>query len=197
MLLLVALVGGTAYAQEMKASMNLLANPDFDFHAFMNHRDGRTEAWTSHNVAFWNTQTWGDITVQRESHVDPAIRPEFSTHNLVSIAPGKSLWQFLTLPEAGLAHGDHVSLFAYGYQSTPGALQARIKLMKLDSEDGTWCPKDYGMDDDRTFPKQSRGGLVVAKSYQTRSDQTGRVELRIEDAGNPGPLPHRPRLPLR
>ena len=68
------------------AAPNLLTNPRFEFHAFENHRLGSTVSFTSHNVAFWNTEAWGDITVTRESHVDPKIRPAFSTGSLVSLA---------------------------------------------------------------------------------------------------------------
>jgi len=164
------------------ASMNLLTNPGFDFHAFENHRLGRAVSYTSHNVAFWNTDAWGDITVTRESRVNADIRPAFSTGNLVSIAPGKRIWQFFTLPEAGLAHGDRISLFVYGNQPEPSALRASIKLMKLDSEDGKWSPKDYGMGDARTFPRHARGEMVVAKSYETTADATGTIALTFEDA---------------
>ncbi|OGV75027.1 MAG: hypothetical protein A3K19_06215 [Lentisphaerae bacterium RIFOXYB12_FULL_65_16] len=162
---------------------NLLQNPSFEFHAFENHRLGRAVSYTSGNVAFWNCSAWGDITVTREAHVDPAIRPAFSTGNLVTIQPGKAFWQFFTLPEAGLAHGEKISLFVYGNQAEANALQARIKLLKIDSEDGTWCPKaDFKMSDDRTFPRHARGELVVAKQYEVASDTTGAVELRIDGA---------------
>jgi len=166
--------------------VNLLLNPTFEFHAFENHRLGRAVSHESHNVAFWNTDAWGDITVMRESHVSAEIRPDFSTHNLVSIAPGKRFWQFFTLPEAGLGHGDRVSLFAYGRQEAPSTLYARIKLMKIDSEDGTWSPKEFGMADERTFPRHARGELVVAKSYEAASETAGSVELRIDGAEIPG-----------
>ena len=54
--------------------------------------------------------------------------------------------------------------------------------MKLDSEDGTWIPSEFGMADERTFPRHARGELVVAKSYEVSSEQTGSVQLRIDDA---------------
>ena len=163
-------------------TVNLLLNPTFEFHAFENHRLGRAVSYESHNVACWNTDAWGDIRVVRESHVSAKIRPAVSTHNMVSIAPGKRFWQFFTLPEVLLAHGDCVSLFAYGYQEAPSTLHARIKLMKLDSKDGTWSPADVGMSDERTFPRHARGELVVAKSYEVASETAGRVELRIDAA---------------
>ncbi|MEW6358141.1 MAG: SGNH/GDSL hydrolase family protein [Planctomycetota bacterium] len=180
--LLLASFSVSLTAQEEKPSMNLLLNPSFEFHTFLNHREGKAESFRSHNVAFWNTDAWGDVTVTRESHVDATIRPPFTTRNMVSIAPGKRMWQFFTLPEAGLGHGDRVSLMAYGNQSKPGALRASVKLMKLDSEDGTWTPADFGYADKRTFPKHSRGELVVARSYDAASDKTGPVELKVENA---------------
>ena len=171
-----------AFAQENQTPMNLLLNPHFEFHAFENHRLGKRVSYTSHSVAFWNCNAWGDITVTRESHVDSEIRLPFSVHNMVSIAPGKTFWQFFTLPEAGLGHGDRVSLFVAGNQAKPDALRARILLMKLDSEDGTWKPTDFGFADKRAFPKHARGELVVAKRYETSSEKTGAIELRIENA---------------
>ncbi|MCP4639315.1 MAG: hypothetical protein GY851_02725, partial [bacterium] len=161
---------------------NLLLNADFSYHAFANHRLGEREAFQSHNVAHWNTDAWGDITVVREAHVDAAIRPSESAGALVRIPPGKRMWQFFTLPEARLAHGDVVSLIVGGRQAVAGALRAHVKVMKLDSEGGTWKPTEFGMSDKRTFPRQSRGELVVAHDYAASSDSVGAVELRIENA---------------
>ena len=55
--------------------VNLLLNPRFEFHSFINHREGKAISYESHYVAFWNTDAWGEITVRRESHLDPAARP--------------------------------------------------------------------------------------------------------------------------
>jgi hypothetical protein len=161
---------------------NLLLNPDFEFHAFENHRLGKAISYLSHNVAYWNTDAWGDITVTRESHIPSEIRPDYTTHNIVSIEPGKKIWQFFTLPEADLALGDHVSLFAGGYQTEPNAIKVCIKLLKLDSEDGTWSPADYGMVDKIIYPKYSRGEPVVAKQYATSSMDRGKITLKIDNA---------------
>jgi hypothetical protein len=161
---------------------NLLLNPDFNFHSFINHRDGKAISYSSHDVAFWNTDTWGDIEVMRESHGPDIVLPGFSTHNLIAINPGKKIWQFFTLPEAGLAHGEQLSLSVYGYQKKGSLLKAKIKLMKLDSEDGEWSPKDFGMKDSRHFPKHSRGELVVAKEYNKSENKSGLINLNIEDA---------------
>ena len=163
-------------------AQNLLLNPDFDFHSFTNHRNGEAVSYSSGNTAFWNTDSWGDIQVMRESHAPDSIRPSFSTHNMVAIKPGKKIWQFFTLPEAGLAHNDPISLKVFGYQGQPGALKAKIKLMKLDSEDGEWSPKEFGLKDQRTFPRHSRGEMVVAKEYSIASNQKGMVELIIDNA---------------
>ena len=100
----------------------------------------------------------------------------------MSVAPGKRFWQFFALPEVHLAHGEQVSLFAYGYQEAPGALHARIRLMAVDSADGTWSPKEFGMADERTFPRHARGELVTAKRYETSSEDTGQVRLTIAGA---------------
>lgn len=75
---------------------NLILNPSFEFHSFMSHRTGIASDFKSHNVAFWNTEEWGDIEVIRESHVSKPIRPDFSTHNLVAISPGKRYGNFYT-----------------------------------------------------------------------------------------------------
>ncbi len=179
---LAALALLTTAAHGSAEPMNLLLNPRFEFHSFANHRDGRAVSYESGNVAFWNTDAWGDIRVAREAHAPEEVRPDFSPGNLVSLAPGKRFWQFFTLPEAELAPGETVSLFAYGWQPAAGALRASIRLMKLDSEDGEWTPTDYGMSDERTFPRHSRGEPVVAQSHETTSDGTGRVELRIDGA---------------
>lgn len=181
-LLLSAALAANADTQGPAMSRNLLANPTFEFHALGPHRTGRADGYMSRNVAFWNTDAWGDITVIRESHAPVEIRPGFSAGNLVSIQPGKRFWQFFTLPEAGLGHGEALSLLVYGNQPAAGALKASVRLMKLDSEDGTWNPKDFGMPRDESFPRHSRGELVVARSYDATSDQTGPVELRIENA---------------
>lgn len=174
-------LGFTAPHAQSAPPSNLLTNPQFAFHAFENHRLGDKASFTSHNVAFWNTDAWGDITVTRPSHVDPAVRPAYGNQGLVSIAPGKKLWQFATLPELGLSHGDHLSLVVGGYQPAAGTLRARVKVLKLDSEDGTWSPADFGFADKRTFPRHSRGELVVAASKEAQSDQVGAVELRVSD----------------
>jgi len=165
---------------------NLLVNPCFAFHSFTPHRLGKPVNYRSHNVAFWNTDAWGDITVVREANAPADVRPPFSTGALVRIEPGKRFFQFATLPETGLAHGDAVSLHVFGFQRHPGALIARIRMLKLDSEDGTWRPADFGMRDKRTFPKHGRGELVTARLFETRSDGADRVELRIENARIPG-----------
>ncbi len=162
--------------------VNLLLNSDFAFHAFRDHRHGEPENYRSHNVAFWNTEAWGDITVVRQSHVDAKVRPKFWSKNLVSLRPGSRFWQFFTLPEVGLVHGENVSLTAFGFQDAPNALIARVVVLKVDSEDGTWSPADFGLSDKRAFARHGRGELVAAKTYEARSSETGQVKLKIESA---------------
>jgi hypothetical protein len=172
----------SSFSQDKNLSTNLLLNPVFDFHSFINHREGKPVSFSSHNIAFWNTDNWGDIEVIRESHVSDKIRPVFSTNNLVAINPGKKIWQFFTLPEAGLSHGEQLNLSVYGYQKKGNMIIARIKLMKPDSEDGEWSPKDFGMKDSRTFPRHSRGELVTAKEYNISDIKPGTIELKIKNA---------------
>ena len=176
------LFSSATWAEEGAAPANLLLNPDFAFHAFQDHRKGEPENFRSHNVACWNTEAWGDITVVRQSHIDERIRPSFWSQNLVSLRPGARFWQFFTLPEAGLVHGQGVSLTAYGFQDSPGALVARVVVLKVDSQEGTWKPADFGLSDKRTFARHGRGELVAAKTYEARSSETGQVELTIEGA---------------
>ncbi|MBC8870712.1 MAG: SGNH/GDSL hydrolase family protein [Planctomycetes bacterium] len=182
LLLAACLFSPLVRAGETTAPTNLLLNSDFAFHAFQDHRHGEPESFRSHNVAFWNTEAWGDITVVRQSHVDAKIRPKFWSKNLVSLRPGSRFWQFFTLPEAGLVHGQSVSLNVFGFQDAPGALVARVVVMKVDSQDGTWSPADFGLSDKRTFARHGRGELVAAKTYEARSSEMGRVELTIEGA---------------
>ena len=81
-------------------SENLLLNPAFSFHSFINHRDGKAISWNAHTVAFWQHENYGDITVTRESHLASGERPDYSVQNIVSIAPGKSFSQFILLPKS-------------------------------------------------------------------------------------------------
>jgi hypothetical protein len=182
MALLFSVISNSSFAQPETGQINLLLNPVFDFHSFINHRGGIPVSYSSHDVAFWNTDSWGDIEVKRESHVPDPVRPPFSVHNMVAISPGNKFWQFFTLPEAGLAHGEKISLSVFGYQKKGNLIKASIKLMKTDSEDGTWSPADFGMKDSRTFPRHSRGELVVAKEYSTTDKRAGAVRLEIKNA---------------
>jgi hypothetical protein len=181
-LLATFLLSPAVRADESRLPRNLLLNSDFAFHAFQDHRHGEPESYRSHNVAFWNTEAWGDITVVRQSHVDAEIRPSFWGKNLVSLQPGSRFWQFFTLPEGSLVHGQHVSLSVFGFQGTPDALVARVVVLKVDSEDGTWSPADFGVSDKRTFARHGRGELVAVKTYESRSSETGRIRLTLEGA---------------
>jgi len=181
----------TLLSQKKNESENLLLNPYFEFHSFINHREGKPISYSSHNVAFWNTEEWGDIEVIRESHVSDLIRPSFSTHNLVAISPGKKIWQFFTLPEAGLAHGEQLNLSIYGYQREGNKIRASVKLIAEDNEGGKWSPGDFGMADKRTFEKKSRGELNVGKIYSASVNKSGKVFIQINNATIPGNKPER------
>ncbi len=162
-------------------AQNLLLNPTFEFHPFTPHREARGIHYSSHQTAFWNTDQWGDITVMREAVAPETVRPARTAGNLVLIRPGKRLAQFLTLPDARLSHGDAVSLLVEGYQSESNALQARLKPMKLDSEDGAWQPIDFGLEaKTNTYPKFSRGELTPVQIVHADSPQTGAVTLAIQ-----------------
>lgn len=163
------------------SAQNMLQNPSFDFHSFVNHRDGKANSHTGNNVAFWNHDTFGDVTVTRESHANSAKRPAYSVGNMVSIKPGKRLWQTIALPEAALAHGDKVAFAAAGWQAAPNSAAITLELLKIDSEDGSWKPSDFGMSDSREFPKHARGELVVAKKYTLSSDSNGFFEISLKD----------------
>jgi hypothetical protein len=156
---------------------NLLLNPTFEFHSFAGHRLGKAEGYSSGYVAFWNCDAYGDVQVVREAHAPADVQPAVSVGNLVRIGPGKSLRQFIAVPEGRLAHGTSVVLTVYGSQSAAGALRARLRTLKLDSEDGTWSPSEFGMADKRSFPRHSRGELVCAAQVEASSDQAGRVAL--------------------
>lgn len=177
---------GLALANAFGQAPNLLLNPHYEFHAFANHRDGQANSYTHHEVAGWNTDAWGDLTVLRESHADTAIRPAFTTGNLVRIEPGKRIWQFATLPELGLGHGSTVSLHVYGWQGAAEGLRARVIPLKLDSEDGDWKPADFGMADKREFPRHGRGELVAVAVHEAKAETTGAVELALPNLPIPG-----------
>ncbi len=168
-------------ALPLLSNENLLLNPNFAFHSFINHREGKAISWKAQTVAFWQHEKYGDLTVTRESHLSSAERPEYSVQNIVTLAPGKSFSQFIPFAEVGLAHNQVVSLWVGGWQKAPESLQASLKLMKLDSEDGTWKPMDFGASDKREFPRHSRGELVVAKIDSAHSEKTGLLELKIEN----------------
>ncbi len=163
------------------AGDNLLQNPGFEFHAFVNHREGKAVSYTGNTVAFWRHGDYGDITVTRESQVAVEKRPPYSVHNLVSIRPGKKLWQFIPLPSASLAHGDAVELAVAGWQSAAGALQVSVVLLKIDSEDGTWKPADFGYADQRDFPRHARGEFVAARRHDQVAAEAGAVEVHLRD----------------
>lgn len=157
--LLASLLVGQAMASDMR---NLLLNSAFDFHSFINHREGKAVSYSARNVACWNTDGAEDITVLRSSHIDRNLHPPVFFRNGVKIEPGKRMFQFFTLPEGELIPGAAISLKFY---ATPG-IRGTLRLLKFDSESGSWSPADFGLADKRTFPKHSRGELVVAEAAE-------------------------------
>ncbi len=179
-LLLAAFMAGQAMASDLR---NLLLNRAFDFHSYVNHREGKAVSFSARNVACWNTDGAEDITVLRASHIPGDLHPPVFFCNGVKIEPGKRMYQFFTLPEGELIPGDAISLKFYATQGIRGT----VRLLKFDSEDGTWSPADFGLADKRTFPKHSRGELVVAEVAEARiageapGTQAGVVEgLRVK-----------------
>ncbi|MBQ7651659.1 MAG: hypothetical protein IJS15_11915 [Victivallales bacterium] len=160
---------------------NLLLNPSYEFHSFQNHRSGNAANYYANSAAFWDYDAYGDMTVTREAHVSGDKRPNYSVHNIVSVKAGKSIYQVMTLPEAGLAHGDSISMQVSGWQGVDGAAAVMVELLKIDSEDGTWTPSECGMSDGRTFPKHARGELVVARRHEAKAEKAGAFTLKLSD----------------
>lgn len=158
---------------------NLLVNPDFDFHAFMNHRAGERNSHTAHQVACWNTDSPLDVTVTRSSHVPASVLSDCFVRNAVKIEPGKRFYQFFTLPEARLIANQKISL---NFWATVG-IKGVVKQMAFDREDGEWSPQQFGMADKRTFPKCSRGELIVATMADVTAPNTAAKSqnISIED----------------
>ncbi|MHB9138112.1 MAG: hypothetical protein ACYC4Q_01770, partial [Victivallaceae bacterium] len=160
---------------------NLLQNPDFEFHTFSSHRTGKSGNSDGNNVAFWNSSGTKDITAKRSSHVPGIQKPDFYVRNLAYLTPGSKLSQFFTLPEADLQPGKVISLYASIFQNQPNSLKAKIKFLKIDATPGEWSPKDYGMADQRKFPKVSRGEMIVASEFVAASPAAGKCELKLEN----------------
>ncbi len=160
---------------------NLLLNPSLNFHSFENSRTGQSAEFKSGAIACWNQDAYGDAEVYRATR-QTAFRPIFAVDNVVVLHPGKSLHQFALLAELGLDGGEEVSLSVFGRQAKPGSLRAAIRMMRLDSEEGTWSPKDFGGSDTRTFPKHARGELNVATVFSQASGEAADFEIKVEKA---------------
>jgi hypothetical protein len=173
--LLLATLPLTAKAQ----TMNLLLNPQFDFHCFDNSRNAQARAYAAGYVACWNAEAYGDVTVTVAGHVE-SVKPRAFTRNIVALKPGKHFYQVMFLPDVQLRHGDVVSLSVCGQQKAPDSLRASVHVLKIDSQTGKWKPSDFGMADQREFPKHSRGELVKAKSYTVTSGADNDFALKLE-----------------
>lgn len=170
--------------------MNLLVNPQFDFHSFDNSRNARAPVYSAGYVACWNSEAYGDITVTTAGHV-VGLKPQVFTRNVVAIKPEKEIYQIIFLPDARLLHGDKVSLSVYGQQKTFDSLRAGIHVLKIDSQTGKWKPAEFGMSDQREFPKHSRGELVTAEYTEATSQQGTDFHLKLEDFTIPGKFEHK------
>lgn len=159
--------------------MNLLLNAEFGFHSFDNSRSGRAASFESGAVPGWSQDAYGDVRVVRSARVT-AFRPRFLTDGVVNLHPGKRLYQLCLLAETGLDPGDLVSLSVHGWQPAAGAFKATVHLVRVDSAEGEWSPKDYGQADARTFPKHSRGELIWTAGRSATAEQAGAFEVKVE-----------------
>ena len=176
---------------EAQTPMNLLVNPNFDFHCFDNSRTATATSWKAGYVACWDADAYNDLTVISAPHAD-GLKLQTFARNVVTLKPGKKMNQVIFLPEVGLRHGDVVSLSAYGQQKAPESLQAAVHVLKIDSQTGKWKPSDFGQADQREFPKHSRGELVKAASYKTTSGAAaGDFQIKVENCSIPGSFVHK------
>ncbi len=189
-LAVLAVFGMLAVAVEAQPPMNLLLNSSFDFHCFDNSRFASARVYSAGYVACWSSDAYGDITVTTAPHVE-TMKTAVYARNLVAIKSGKRLYQVIFLPDIGVRHGEQVSLLVYGQQKSPDSLRASVHVMKIDSQTGTWKPKDFGMSDDREFPRHSRGELVKAKSYSAGSGPENAFQVKLEGCEVPGSFVHK------
>ncbi|MCC7492739.1 MAG: hypothetical protein IT204_10345 [Fimbriimonadaceae bacterium] len=159
---------------------NLLLNPDFSFHSFDNSRSGNATAWRSGSVPCWQSDGYDQVQVQRGPRVS-GWRTAFPVDGVAQIRPGRRLAQLVLLAEAGLDHGDRVSLSVHGFQRAPDCLAVRLHLVRLDSASGDWSPAEFGVDDPRRFPKHSRGDLIWGLSSEQLSGASGHFTTRVEN----------------
>ena len=175
---LLALLTASVSAQ---SATNLLLNPAFNFHSFENSREGKPADYKSGSIACWDQAAYADAEACRTAR-QTVVHTSFAVDNVVVIHPGKSLQQFSLLAEMGLDGNEHVSLTVFGHQSKPKSLRAAIRMMRLDSEEGSWSPKEFGLADERTFPRHSRGELTAEPSFTNDSGDGTDFELKVEKA---------------
>lgn len=184
-LLLALAVIGLISAPAGAQNMNLLLNPQFDFHSFNNSRNASANVTSAGYVACWNADAYGDVTVTTPPHAE-TVKPAVFTRGLVAIKPGKRFYQFILLPDVGLRHGDQASLFVYGQQKAPDSLRASLQVLKIDSQTGKWKPSEFGCTDSREFFKHGRGELVVANQVTATSGAETAFQLKVEKCDIPG-----------
>ncbi|HVW38195.1 MAG TPA: SGNH/GDSL hydrolase family protein [Pirellulales bacterium] len=158
------------------AGGNLLLNPALRFHSFDNSRSGVTDSAHSGAVACWNQDAYGDAEVFRAPRIK-TFHTILPVENVVLLHPGKHFRQFMLLAETGLDHGDRVSLSVNGFQTSADCLQAAVHLMRVDSAAGEWSAPN----DQRVFPKHSRGELVKGPSYAALSGGKNAFQINLEN----------------
>jgi hypothetical protein len=170
-----------AVAASAQTASNLLLNSALNFHSFENSRTGERTEFKAGAIACWDQNAYGDAEAWRATR-QTEFRPSFPVDNVVVIHPGKSVRQFALLSELGLDGSEPVSLSVFGHQKKPKSVRATIHMMRLDSEEGTWSPKDFGLADERVFPKHSRGELIAEPSFSNVSGDATDFELKVEKA---------------
>lgn len=167
------MTAGGAFA----GSANLLRNGEFRFQA--REASGRPGGATSHNIACWNTAAWGDITVCPAGGAGERAGSA-GIAGVAALEPGKRLYQFNTLPELGCKPGDSLRLTVQARQAGGGRLAARVTILRIESADGEWSPKEFGCNDDRTFSQHGRGELIRGPHQEAVApDQAGDVSLTV------------------
>lgn len=191
-LLVLGMMFAVVAAFAVEDARNLLLNGGFAFHTFEPYRSGGGSYLTAGSIPGWNEENYGDVQAAFDSAIPVAERPAGAVGVGVTIQPGKSLRQFFLLHEAGLAHGDVVSLQFQVYQPKPNALHGAIRAMKIDAEPGKWKPSDFGMGDGREFSKIARGELVVAAEQEGSSSVEGVSLVKVEGFTIPGKFGNTP-----
>ena len=149
------------FAISGSAADNLLVNPEFKY-----YEPGEGEP--ALYVAGWNVAQRGDAEAEKKC----AAFPDDGKGNVVKILPGKKFWQFAALSDLGVTEKDTLlSLSCQVAQDAPKAVAMRLCLMGVESGEGTWEPKTFGLKDERTFSCHGRGELIRLDTIETISGE--------------------------